>query len=774
MKAHTLTAGCYTETDLPIAECPAAGTVSQGGSLEEDAGAAASRDAALLRGIERLREALAGDLAGRNPDLTERRLNHVVQGILDGIVFLRMAEDRGVEEFGGLLRLLDGKDVFDRLRELFRRADERYNPGLSRLEAVCGCLDAPDALAPGLKICDEPLKDFISALYRPEHLHELSALPVDTLGQVHERLLGKTIRLVPGHRAFVEEKPEVRKAGGVYYTPAHIVGYAVQHTLGRLLEGERTGPRGAAGRLKVLDPACGSGSFLLGAYERLLEWHRDRYLEDGPEQHRNELYRGPDGRWLLNARERKRLLLDHIYGVDIDLEALEITRLSLLLKALEGVRGETPGTESTASTQITLSDLSHNLKCGNALIGPAFLQTVPAAQDEDPRLSVFDWKAAFPEVFSGEKQGFDVVIGNPPYVFGEYHDARAKQYLHSAFALASDQYDAYWLFIERGLQLTSAGGRLSLVVPDAVLVRELACGVRQMVLDAGLERIYHCGAVFGARVSTVVLTVGKGDRSERVICDARRGTSVVVAHTCGRERFQQDPRHRLLVHASDQEAQLLDRIRIECRELGEFVSISRGEETGRQRVCSEGPVPILAGSDVSRYHVRSPSRFVWTIAKSAGRYHPPKIVIVKTGSRCVAALDRAGLVTMQSIYNVHIADPDLMPGALLGILNSSFVRFFLDKTFTAYKLLFPQLNQTTVGSIPIPAGIMTDQHLLAEPVERMLSLHAELAMTKRDREKMIILHQIEATDRWIDQLVCESYGVIEEEIAVMDGSGSGT
>ncbi|CAN5287529.1 hypothetical protein BH23GEM4_BH23GEM4_17210 [soil metagenome] len=98
-------------------------------------------------------------------------------------------------------------------------------------------------------------------------------LPADILGQVYERFLGKVIRLTPGHRAVVEEKPEVRKAGGVYYTPTYIVDYIVHNTVGKLVEGLKPGPRGGVSKLRILDPACGSGSFLLGAYQFLLDWH---------------------------------------------------------------------------------------------------------------------------------------------------------------------------------------------------------------------------------------------------------------------------------------------------------------------------------------------------------------------------------------------------------------------------------------------------------------------------------------------------------------------
>ena len=279
--------------------------------------------------------------------------------------------------------------------------------------------------------------------------------PAEILGQVYEQFLGKVIRLTKGHQAKVEEKPEVRKAGGVYYTPAYIVDYIVRHTVGKLLEGRsrksevgdaksqagigeseppeqrRAATEGEKGRramtpaqaakLRILDPACGSGSFLIGAYQYLLDWHRDWYTTDGAEKHaqgRNpKLYRGAAGDWRLTTAEKKRILLNNIYGVDIDPQAVEVTKLSLLLKVLEGESKETVNNQLRLLHERALPDLAGNIKCGNSLIGPDFYkgQQMSLLDDEQRyRVNVFDWQAEFPGVFKAG--GFDAVIGNPPYV----------------------------------------------------------------------------------------------------------------------------------------------------------------------------------------------------------------------------------------------------------------------------------------------------------------------------------------------------------------------
>jgi predicted type IV restriction endonuclease len=209
-------------------------------------------DAAFLAEIEGWREQLARNIALRNGALSNRQLNFAVQRTIDRIIFLRICEDRGIEQYGQLMSLLNGSEVYKRLITQFERADERYNSGLFYFQKEKGRLDAPDEMTPGLTIDDKNLKEIIKTLYYPESPYEFSVLPADILGQVYEQFLGKVITLTAGHRAKVEDKPEVKKAGGVYYTPTYIVEYIVKNTVGKLLE-EKTPKQ--ADRLRILDPA---------------------------------------------------------------------------------------------------------------------------------------------------------------------------------------------------------------------------------------------------------------------------------------------------------------------------------------------------------------------------------------------------------------------------------------------------------------------------------------------------------------------------------------
>jgi hypothetical protein len=191
-------------------------------------------DSAFLEEIESWRDTLARNIALRNTTGV-RELNEAVQRTIDRIIFLRIAEDRGIEEYGSLRGICNGPNTFARLRELFYKADDRYNSGLFHFRHEKGQAEPPDNLTISLTIDDKPLKEILKRLYYPDSPYEFAVLPADILGQVYEQFLGKVIRLTSDHRAVVEDKPEVKKAGGVFYTPTYIVEYIVKNTVGPLV-----------------------------------------------------------------------------------------------------------------------------------------------------------------------------------------------------------------------------------------------------------------------------------------------------------------------------------------------------------------------------------------------------------------------------------------------------------------------------------------------------------------------------------------------------------
>jgi hypothetical protein len=476
-----------------------------------------------LSAIERWRELLARNIALRNPQArTERTLNYAVQMTLDRLIFLRICEDRGIEPERQLDELTKTPEIYPRLVNLFIKADQKYNSGLFHFSKEKTQTTDEDTFTLSLAMDDKVLKQIIRDLYYPESPYAFKVIPVEILGQVYEQFLGKVIRLTPAGQAKVEEKPEVRKAGGVYYTPSYIVAYIVQNTVGKLLEGKT--PQQAA-CLRVVDPACGSGSFLLGAYQHLLDWHLNYYLapENGGPQafirgKSPALLPSSDGGFHLTTAEKKRILINNIYGVDIDHQAVEVTKLSLLLKLLE----EETGQLSLGVTRI-LPDLGHNIRCGNSLIGwDYFHGQLLADEEEIRRVNPFDWQQAFPEVFA--VGGFDAVIGNPPYIriqaMREWAAGDADHYKNIYKSASKGNFDIYVIFIERCLQLLSRIGLLGFILPHKFFQAEFAGPIREILSEGKhLRHIVHFG-------------------SNQVFCNATTYTCLLFLSKTPNERFE--------------------------------------------------------------------------------------------------------------------------------------------------------------------------------------------------------------------------------------------
>jgi len=485
-----------------------------------------------LQEIERWRELLAKNIASNNEWIDISGLNYAVQMIIDRIIFLRICEERSIEpenqlsdlvtqsptalasrgtspkfdrstvEFGG------GREgvVYKELCSLFKRADTKYNSGLFHFAKESGEASRADDLTLRLVIDDKTLKDIILNLYYPKSPYAFLYIPSDILGQVYERFLGKVIRLTDGHRAKVEEKPEVRKAGGVFYTPTFIVTYIVINTLGKLLVGLT--PKEAA-KLKIVDPACGSGTFLLGAFEYLLVWHLKWYSENDPEKWVKNKTITPSVLWTpppntdepqsafgggragvdyrLTTAKKKEILLNNIYGVDIDAQAVEVTKLSLLLKVLENASGQLE-----LGMERILPDLGNNIKCGNSLVGEDYFEgKLIVDEEERARVNAFDWQQAFPEVFA--QGGFDVVVGNPPYVRQEVLGENFKTYAQKKYATYAGTADLYVYFIELSHNILRDNGIFSFIVANKWMRANYGEPLRKWLKQQNIEEIIDFG-----------------------------------------------------------------------------------------------------------------------------------------------------------------------------------------------------------------------------------------------------------------------------------------
>jgi Eco57I restriction-modification methylase/TaqI-like C-terminal specificity domain len=418
-------------------------------------------DEAFLNELTEWRAALARDLVQRNEDLDRWELAEATQRILDRLIFLRVCEDRTLEQDVVLRRYARRTDSYHQLQTEMRRLDAIYN----------GVLFAPH-FSERLELSDEVIQRFIERLYYPYSPYRFDVIDVDLLGAVYERFLGTEITLDGRRRVRMEEKPEVRHAGGVYYTPPWVVREIVEGCLGPLLEG-RT-PRTAEG-LRIVDPACGSGSFLLGALDFLIDWH-EQYYAANPNVDPGQHYAVGDGCHRLTSSAKAGIVSRNLYGVDIDPQAVEVAQMSLYLKILEAETGASLHEQQRLFPGPFLPSLTQNVRSGNSLLSP---DDVPGQLllDEElrHRINPFDWyddRRGFGDVFR-ERGGFDAVIGNPPYtrvqVLSRYRREEAQLYLR-AFETAEAGYDIATLFVERGLSLLRGprgrdrGGRLGFIV----------------------------------------------------------------------------------------------------------------------------------------------------------------------------------------------------------------------------------------------------------------------------------------------------------------------
>jgi len=819
-------------------------------------------DEAFLKDIESWRNVLSRNIALRNPKLTVHELNFAVQRTIDRIIFLRICEDRGVETYGTLRALVNGEQTYKRMQEVFYRADERYNSGLFQFSAEKGRPEGADELTLSLAIDDKPLKEIIGNLYYPDCPYEFSVFPADILGQVYEQFLGKVIRLTAGHQAKVEEKPEVKKAGGVYYTPTYIVDYIVKNTVGKLIEGKT--PKQVA-PLHILDPACGSGSFLIGAYQCLLDWHRDWYVKDDTTKWSTGkdpiIYQAKGDDWRLTTSERKRILLNNIYGVDIDSQAVEVTKLSLLLKVLEGENEQSISQQLKMFHERALPDLDSNIKCGNSLIGNEFYQKeqLDLLDDEQKyRINVFDWSANFPEIL--REGGFDVVIGNPPYIriqaMKEWAPIEVEFYKSAYESASTGNYDIYVVFVERGIWLLRSNGRFGFILPHKFFNAQYGRPLRSLISrNQILEHVVHFGEqqVFSeATTYTCLMFLTKGGNTEVKVehvsdIDAWRGSAEATSRMIPSGDISGDDWH----FSADPSGGLIARLQQKNAKLGSIAHIFVGTQTSADDVyvldnckIAKGVVMgysqslerevsvekdlavlFLRGKDIRRYDPplstaqlicpyeiqadtfellgldrlrreyplgfayleenesflakREKGRFkgdkwyAYAYPKSMTLFRRRKIVVPDYNNVASFTLDERGHF-YKTGYGILIRDEKHSLEYVLGLLNSKLLFRVLRFIGTSLRGGYVRFWTQYLEKLPIrlinfadPADKVYHDRMVGM-VDSILKLHRDLAIMKTDQEKTVIQRQIDATDKQIDALVYELYGLTEVETEIVE------
>lgn len=464
------------------------------------AGGYKSIDETFLQDLDEDREELARTFAKENPQLDSYELTEVTQRTLDRLVFMRFLEDKLIESEPIVENLGSRGSSWQDFITISRRLDKVYNGIIFKNHPI---LDAPT-----FKVDEGAFDNVRASLGHTISPYDFNVIPIHILGSIYERFLGKIIT-VTDHGAHVEEKPEVRKAGGVYYTPEYVVQYIVENTVGKLIKSKT--PEEIR-QMRFADIACGSGSFLLGIYDVLLRYHTKYYNtnRNKAKGKRAGCIEREDGTLRLSLLQRRDILLNNIYGVDIDPQAVEVAQLSLYLKLLEDETVISSRLYQMEFREALLPSLNKNIICGNSLIGRKILEGHLFEMDEERKLNPMNFENEFPQIM--RNGGFDAILGNPPYIRMETFKSQ-KGYLKSNYTSHDERSDLYIYFIEQAHKLLNKRGRFGMIVSNKFLRANYGKPLRDLLRrHERIERIVDLAGlpVFtGATVRTIILLTSR-------------------------------------------------------------------------------------------------------------------------------------------------------------------------------------------------------------------------------------------------------------------------
>ncbi|MDD4873408.1 MAG: N-6 DNA methylase, partial [Dehalococcoidales bacterium] len=455
----------------------------------------------LFKQLRQWREALYNELLHYNSKwLKQEQRDEVIEKLINRLIFIRTAEDRHLEEnkLRSAVHLWENNkhkngELSTALREIFAYYNGYYDSELF----------APHLLDDKRLAIDEYLiTDILNGLYDIPGImasYDFSVIDADVLGRVYEQYLGYVskhiiekakeaqVRIALGGTADTDyklvEKKQHRKEQGIYYTPKFVTDYIVKETVGHFIEENRHDNYNRILNMKILDPACGSGSFLIRAYDELLKFHADVRSKATTE---------------MDKFDRMPILTGNIFGVDLDQQAVEIARLNLLLRGL--------------AKRDHLPPLTDNIKQGNSLISGTDVELKGYFGDNWRDKHPFNWDYEFKYIMANG--GFDVVIGNPPYVRIQSLPRDEADYFRSHFESAYGSFDLYVLFIEQAIKLLKDGGKLGLITSGKFLKSDYGKKIQEIIqeqctvesiIDLSVQQVFAEATTY-----PVIITMQKG------------------------------------------------------------------------------------------------------------------------------------------------------------------------------------------------------------------------------------------------------------------------
>lgn len=715
-----------------------------------------SVSASLYKDLNECREILTHNLGLMNKEVDKDLLDEGVQKLLDRLIFLRVAEDRKIEDpiLLPLVRESESKGdskIYQSMIHKFRELDKVYDSNLfsehpfEKWEEWNGTT-----------------KRVINILYGKKGYYEydFKAMPADVLGGVYENYLG--YRLEKSKKGMtVSKDAKKRKEQGIYYTPDFIVDYIVKNTLKPVLDRCKT--IADLKKIKVLDPACGSGSFLLKALEVI----HNKYIEFG----------NKGGVWT-----KVDILLNNIYGVDLDPQAVEIARLNLLINALD--------------QKMELPSLENNIKRGNSLISD---------KKVDP--NAFNWQEEFPEVF--KQGGFDVVIGNPPWVFtrGGDFSTPEKNYFSEFLRqlgfiqtekgrnVQSGKVNLYSLFVIKATTLLNEKGVIGFIIPNNILRATNFDLFRKYILDKTkiLEIADLGGDVFKqVTASSIIILLEKESNLDNRINNKIKIISNVIdllgkqfsVNFVQQKQFINNIKFTFNILSTSNSNNLSKKIIEETVLLGDICKyISPGIDGDKRKYVSDIKLnnqykPLLFGKNFGRYNIEFKNKWILYDKKMLNRARREDIFLSKKiilqrisggNNPLKATLDTKKYYTFNSVNNIVLNSNSKYDVCyILGLINSKLMSWFYSLNFSNRSILTVNISKTFLEKLPIKK---TDcQKGISSLVNKILLLNEEIKIFEKNSDKWkSVKLEIETIDKKIDEEVYKLYGLTEKEIKIVEG-----
>lgn len=728
-------------------------------------------DKQLLNDLTKFRELLTKNILKNNPskNLTEEELEEAVQRIIDRLIFIRTLEDKQLESpiLQSLIRENTNKRISKKLNDVFRNIDDIYN---SKLFTPHLCEE--------VVIDDEVLEKIIYGLFKTADNtvhYDFSAIDADVLGNIYEQFLGYILKKTAKRASFTEGKAH-RKEQGIYYTPTYVVDYIVKNTIGELAKNKKFDLK----NIKVLDPACGSGSFLMKAFDYLVTLDKKKNGEIA--QTKLDLTGSS-----ASYGRKVEILKENIFGVDLDTKAVEIAQLNLLLK--------------TAEKKHRLPTLQENIKVGNSLIDDSSV-----AGDK-----AFKWGDEFKEVM--KNGGFDVVIGNPPYVFTrdvEFQES-FKQYVGKNYfegmkttskshARQAGKVNLYALFLIKSIKLLKERGLFAFIIPNNILRTTTYDTIRKFILDScKIIQIVDLGSnVFqGVTASTIILILEKendarmrGKNKVKILTNedhlAKFNKPIVIEQ----KTFLENTSYAFNITVGGSERDLFEKIEKNSVQLGEITIIHAGGiATGPNKKGmienykkSERYKPLLEGKDIKPFIPIFSNKYILYDRKLLYRAReeniflsPEKLITQRIGGGnrvLVVSYDNKQNYTFNSTNTILSKNAENNIKYILAILNSKLINWYYVNKFTNKSTLTVNISKTFLESLPIKRVDKNLQNKFIKLVDIEIELRKRLVelKDKTTDEKVRLEKEIQKLDDEIDQEVYKIYGLTKEEQKIIEES----